>query len=123
VLDHLSLGVSDLQRSIRFYDAVFAPLGYERLWTEDKAAGYGPRGGQDKLALFQQDEPLVAIPPGLHLAFTAATRDAVDAFHAAGLAAGAADRGAPGLRAHYAPGYYAAFLSDPDGWKVEAVNQ
>jgi catechol 2,3-dioxygenase-like lactoylglutathione lyase family enzyme len=123
MLDHLSLGVSDLQRAIRFYDAVFAPFGYVRLWTEDKAAGYGPAGGQDKLALFEQDAPIGPVPTGFHLAFTATTREAVDAFHAAGLVAGGTDCGAPGLRAHYAPTYYAAFLADPDGWKVEAVNQ
>lgn len=123
MLDHLSLGVSDLQRSIRFYDAVFAPLGYERLWTEDKAAGYGPAGAQDKLALFEQDVPIGPAFPGFHLAFTAATRQDVDAFHAAGMAAGGSDSGSPGLRAHYSPTYYAAFLADPDGWKVEAVNQ
>lgn len=123
MIDHLSIGVSDLQRSIRFYDAVLAPLGYERLWKIEKGAGYGPLGGQDKLAIFLQDQPLPAANPGFHLAFTAPSRAAVDSFHAAGLQAGGADDGAPGERAHYAPGYYAAFLRDPDGWKVEAVIQ
>ncbi len=107
-----------------FYDAVLAPLGFERLWIIEKGAGYGPPGGQDKLAIFVREEPRgSAVLPGFHLAFTAPSRAAVDAFHAAGLKAGGTDCGAPGERPHYAPGYYAAFLIDPDGWKVEAVVQ
>jgi len=123
LIDHLSIGVSDLERSVRFYDAVLAPLGYERLWSIEKGAGYGSPGGEDKLAIFTRDKPLPIASPGFHLAFAAPDRSAVDSFHTAGLEAGGADEGAPGERPHYAPRYYAAFLRDPDGWKVEAVIQ
>ena len=123
MLSHLSFGVNDLERSAAFYDAVFAPLGIVRLWSSPKGVGYGPPGGQDKLALFAR--PGKATPPseGFHLAFEAPARGAVDAFHAAALAHGGHDLGAPGPRAHYGPDYYAAFVADPDGHKLEAVHQ
>ncbi len=113
----------DLDRAIRFYDAVLAPVGMVRVWAQDTAAGYGPPGGNDKLALMRQPQPVVPPGPGFHLAFNAPTREAVDRFHAAALAQGGRDAGAPGLRPHYGPGYYAAFVYDPDGHKLEAVCQ
>jgi catechol 2,3-dioxygenase-like lactoylglutathione lyase family enzyme len=120
MLDHASLGVVDLARGARFYDAVLEPLGFVRVWTEDDAIGYGPPAGEDKLAIKQRPG---ARPPGegFHLALAAASRMAVDEFHAAALANGGADDGAPGLRPRYGPGYYAAFVRDPDGHRIEAV--
>lgn len=123
MIGHLSFGVFDLDRAIRFYDAVLAPVGMVRVWANANAAGYGPPGGNDKLALMLQPQPVVPPGPGFHLAFDAPTREAVDRFHAAALAQGGRDAGAPGLRTHYGPGYYAAFVIDPDGHKLEAVRQ
>jgi catechol 2,3-dioxygenase-like lactoylglutathione lyase family enzyme len=124
MLSHLSLGTADLARAIRFYDAVLGALGYVRLWTTgERAAGYGVPGGNDRLALFAAQGPVAPPGPGFHLAFTALHRDAVDRFHAEGLRHGGVDLGEPGFRPHYGPSYYAAFLRDPDGWKLEAVCQ
>jgi catechol 2,3-dioxygenase-like lactoylglutathione lyase family enzyme len=123
MLGHLSFGVGDLQRAIAFYDAALGALGHVRVWTADNAAGYGEPGGNDRLALKLQTEPVVPPGPGFHLAFVAQSRAAVERFHAAALAAGGTDEGAPGLRPHYGPNYYAAFVRDPDGHKLEAVFQ
>lgn len=122
MLGHLSLGVSDLARATAFYDAILAALGYVRVWTGERGVGYGEPGQGDKLNLFQSE---AVRPPavGFHLAFNAPSLPAVDAFHAAALSAGASDSGAPGLRPHYGPAYYAAFVVDPDGYKLEAVHQ
>jgi catechol 2,3-dioxygenase-like lactoylglutathione lyase family enzyme len=123
MLGHLSFGVSDLERSIAFYDAALAPLGLMRVWTKPKAAGYGPSGGGDLLALKKQPSPVKPPGPGFHLAFNASTHAAVDAFHSEALRAGGTDNGRPGLRPHYGPTYYAAFVIDPDGHPIEAVCQ
>ena len=123
MLGHLSLGVDNLERATRFYDATMAAIGCQRVWTSAKGAGYGEPGGPDRLALFAHPGAARAPGPGFHLAFKAADRAAVDRFHAAGLSHGGSDAGAPGLRAHYSPTYYAAFLLDPDGHKLEAVHQ
>ena len=114
--DHIGLKVKDVAASARFYKAALAPLGHE-LASEDKdGAGIGPKGAP-ALWLYRD----AAAKGGVHVAFVAKTRKAVDAFHAAALKAGAKDNGAPGLRADYAPTYYAAFVVDPDGNNVEAV--
>jgi catechol 2,3-dioxygenase-like lactoylglutathione lyase family enzyme len=123
MLGHLSFGVADLPRAIRFYDAALAPLGYVRVWTIERQAGYGAPGGGDKLALKLQPGPVVPPGPGFHLALVASSREAVDRFHAEALRAGGSDEGAPGPRPHYGPTYYAAFARDPDGHKLEAVFQ
>jgi catechol 2,3-dioxygenase-like lactoylglutathione lyase family enzyme len=123
MLGHLSFGVEDLARAAAFYDAVMAPIGWVRVWDSAKGVGYGPSGGGDKLALFAWPGQVVAPGPGFHVAFDAPARAAVDAFHAAAMAHGGRDLGAPGLRAHYGPTYYAAFVMDPDGYKIEAVHQ
>lgn len=123
MLGHLSFGVHDLAKAVAFYDAVLRPLGYVRVWTSAHAVGFGPPGGGDKFALFAKPGEVIAPGPGFHLAFDAPDRAAVEAFHAAALAAGGADLGAPGLRPRYGPTYYAAFVSDPDGYKLEAVHQ
>ena len=123
MLSHNSFSVADLSRSAAFYDAALAPLGYTRVWTAADAVGYGKAGGGDKFAI-KQRVAVVAIPSlGFHLAFDAATRARVDSFHAAALAAGGTENGPPGLRLHYGPTYYAAFLIDPDGYPIEAVCQ
>jgi catechol 2,3-dioxygenase-like lactoylglutathione lyase family enzyme len=123
LLGHLSFGVGDLDRAARFYDAALAPLGYVRVWSSAKGVGYGSPGGGDKLALFARPGEARAPGPGFHLAIDAPARSAVDAFYAAALAHGGVDAGAPGPRAHYSPTYYAAFVIDPDGYKLEAVHQ
>ncbi len=121
MLSHLSFGVAELPRSIAFYDAVLSALGCERQWTGERGAEYGPVGGGGQLAIFVHGGRARAPGPGFHLAVTATTRQQVEAFHGAALAHGGTDEGAPGLRAQYGSGYYAAFVRDPDGHKLEAV--
>ena len=127
MLHHLSLGVSDLQRAAAFYDAALAPLGYVRVWEDirpdeaGQAVGYGLPGGGDKLALKHHGDTARAPGPGFHLAFAAPDRGAVAAFHDAALAAGGTDNGKPDVRLDYGPTYYAAFVIDPDGHRIEAV--
>lgn len=122
MLGHLSFGVRDLGRAALFYDAILAPLGYVRVWTMEGAIGFGEVQGPERLALFARRHAR-APGPGFHLAFPAPNRRAVDAFHAAALAAGGKDDGAPGLRPQYGADYYAAFVIDPDGHKLEAKHQ
>lgn len=123
VLGHLSFGVADLARSARFYDGVLAVLGYGRVWSDAAAIGYGEPGRNDRFALFAGPAPATPPGPGFHLAFTAPDRASVDAFHAAALRLGGRDAGLPGARPHYGDNYYAAFVTDPDGYKIEAVHQ
>jgi catechol 2,3-dioxygenase-like lactoylglutathione lyase family enzyme len=123
VLSHLSFGVADLARAAAFYDGALAALSYVRVWSDEDGVGYGVPGGNDKLALFVQADRPSPPGPGFHLAFVAPSRAAVDAFHAAALRLGGRDEGAPGERPHYSPTYYAAFVTDPDGHKLEAVHQ
>ena len=123
MLSHLSFGVADLARAAAFYDGALAALGYVRVWSNEDGVGYGERGGNDRLALFVQAGRVTPPGAGFHLAFAAPSRAAVDAFHAAALRLGGHDRGAPGARPHYSPTYYAAFVTDPDGHKLEAVHQ
>ena len=126
MLHHVSLGAQDIEKAARFYDAVLAPLGYVRVWSdlrpgeEGQAVGYGQDGSDDELAI-KQVSGVVPVPPGLHVAFSAEQRSAVVAFHHAALAAGGKDNGAPGLRPHYGPKYFAAFVIDPEGYHLEAV--
>lgn len=126
MLHHLSLGAQDIDRAARFYDATLAPLGFVRVWSdlrpgeEEQAVGYGPEGSGDKLAIKQVANPVPTIP-GFHVAFSAPTRAAVAAFHMAALATGGKDNGPPGLRPDYGPTYYAAFVIDPEGHRLEAV--
>ena len=123
MLGHVSFGVFDLDRAVAFYDAALAPLGLIRVWTNPNAAGYGPPGRGDLLALKRQPAAVTPPGPGCHLAFNATAQDAVDAFHAAALNHGGTDNGPPGLRPHYGPTYYAAFVIDPEGYRIEAVCQ
>ena len=123
VFDHLSIGVKDLARSAAFYDATLAPLGHVRLEDSPRSVCYGPRGftgAEPPFAILPAgDDPVV--PPRLHLAFAANDRDQVDRFHAAAIANGGTDDGPPGIRHNYYPGYYAAFVRDPDGHRLEVV--
>jgi len=134
VIEHMSLTTTDLGRAVRFYDAVLAPLGLVRVADQDEPAGasacWGPPGSLPAPEGAMGAAPFwvelragidVRPPPGTHVCFCAPDRMAVAAFHAAGLANGGADHGAPGLRPHYGDGYYAAFLRDPDGWCIEAL--
>lgn len=124
MLGHLSYAIGDLETGKAFYDAVMEALGYARVHTSDSSIGYGLKGtAGDKLLLFLSSEPVRPPSRGFHLAFTAPDRASVDAFHAAALAHGGTDNGAPGLRAHYGPNYYAAFVIDPDGYRLEAVHK
>jgi len=119
MLDHVSIGVSDIKRAGGFYDAVLKPLGYKRLSDGEGALGYGDEGsGLWLLAVEQPAKPDMG--SGLHFCFQAPDRQAVDAFHAAALKSGGKDNGKPGLRADYSPKYYAAFVIDPDGYRIEA---
>lgn len=122
MLHHLSLGVRDLERAGRFYDAVLAALGYRRVFEDDTAIGYGLVEDEDVLCLKLRDDA-VAPGPGFHLALTATSRDAVDRFHHAALATGGQDNGPAGLRPDYGERYYAAFVIDPDGHRIEAVTK
>ncbi|MCY1060455.1 VOC family protein [Nannocystis sp. SCPEA4] len=115
MLDHLSLLVRDLPRSTRFYTAALAPLGAVVGYSDENTAGLGlPDAPQLWLAPAKEVQPL-------HLAFRAKNREQVRQFYAAAIAAGARDNGEPGLRPHYHPNYYGAFVLDPDGHNIEAV--
>lgn len=117
MFDHVGLRVHDLAASCRFYEAVLAPLGFVAGPRGDDYAGFGPPGAPS-LWLHLHDVPRLT---GCHVAFSAKTPEAVQAFHAAGLREGGRDNGAPGPRPAYSESYYAAFLIDPDGNNVEAV--
>jgi catechol 2,3-dioxygenase-like lactoylglutathione lyase family enzyme len=122
MIDHIGLTVSDFKRSRAFYDAALKPLGMSALMqvSEEETGGsaYVGYGRERPVFWFGGGEP--ASGP-LHVAFTAASRAEVDAFHAAAVAAGGRDNGAPGLWPHYHPNYYGAFVLDPGGVNVEAV--
>ena len=119
MFDHVSIGVSDIARSKKFYDAALKPLGFSRLSDGETSLGYGDKAVA--LWLGATKTPVKAdLNSGLHLCFAASNRTAVDAFHAAALTAGGKDNGKPGVRADYGPNYYAAFAIDPDGYRIEA---
>lgn len=117
MIDHASLSVSDFEKSKALYTAALKPIGYEMLhdMAEWSVCGFG-EGGKADFWIAKKD----AVAAG-HIAFAATSKESVDAFHAAGLQAGATDNGKPGYRKEYAPGYYAAFLLDSDGNNVEVV--
>jgi catechol 2,3-dioxygenase-like lactoylglutathione lyase family enzyme len=119
MLDHISLGVRNLAAARRFYDAAFKALGYKCLYESDGAVGYGSNAAQFWLYPVEKSVPADA-GSGLHFSIKAPSRGGVDAFHAAALGSGGRDNGKPGLRADYGEGYYAAFVVDPDGYRIEA---
>jgi catechol 2,3-dioxygenase-like lactoylglutathione lyase family enzyme len=124
MIDHMGIPVSDITKSRAFYEAALAPLGMsvQMEVNPDKsegpatALGFGVPG--EKIFWIGDDDK---VGSGIHVAFQADRRDQVDQFHAAALEAGGRDNGAPGLRPHYGPNYYAAFVCDPDGANIEAV--
>ena len=119
MFDHVSIGVADLARSRRFYDQVLKPLGFTLLTDSETSLGYGKT--TVGLWILAVEHPVPAdMSSGLHFCFAAKDRAAVDAFHAAALEAGGKDNGKPGVRADYGPKYYAAFVIDPDGYRIEA---
>jgi catechol 2,3-dioxygenase-like lactoylglutathione lyase family enzyme len=119
VIDHIGFEVSDLGRSARFYDAVFHPLGGRRMFESAHAVAYGTNFP----ALWIVVRARPPAPGYGHVALTATGRVAVDAAHAAGLANGGTDDGAPGDRPQYGRGHYAGYLRDPDGLRVEVVSR
>jgi catechol 2,3-dioxygenase-like lactoylglutathione lyase family enzyme len=127
MFDHLSIGVADLSRSTAFYDKALTPLGISSMFVmaDRGIAGYSDASGVSfwlySKTAEQQALPTIAVPPRYHLAFKAPNRAVIDEFYRQGLAAGGQDSGAPGIRLQYHPNYYAAYLLDPDGYKIEAV--
>ena len=115
--DHVGIKVGNLDKSVRFYVAALAPLGYVLCSKDESGAGFVPKG-EPALWLYLQKD---LNGPGAHIAFRAPDHAAIDKFHAEGIKAGGRDNGAAGPRADYSPTYYAAFLIDPDGNNVEAV--
>jgi catechol 2,3-dioxygenase-like lactoylglutathione lyase family enzyme len=119
VIDHIGVGVRNFEESLDFYGRALAPLGFERVAfidADNRAAGVGVDGRDD----FWIHE---GRPAGrAHVAFESESREAVDAFHAAALAAGGRDNGAPGVREEYSDSYYAAYVLDPNGNNIEAVH-
>lgn len=123
MLDHVGFAVTDLARARAFYEAALAPLGIGAVMEVTAEQS----GGGAHVGFGVPGKPFFWIGTGkapagrLHVAFTAADRATVDAFHRAAIAAGGTDHGAPGIRAHYHPAYYGAFVLDPDGHNIEAV--
>jgi catechol 2,3-dioxygenase-like lactoylglutathione lyase family enzyme len=120
MIDHVSIGVRELDRATRFYEAVLATIGYSRLEVRPTTVAFGKRYSEFWLN-HRPDMFAVPADSGVHVCLRASNAAAVDAFHAAALAAGGSSDGAPGLRPHHGEGYYAAFIRDPDGNRIEAV--
>jgi len=121
MIHHLSLPVTNLERSAAFYDAALAPLGYERTLTEDNVVGWGFIDNGDIFSIRDRPGEKIMTGDGLHLAFIGRTHEAIDQFHQAALAHGGTDNGGSGFNPEYGPDYYAAFVFDPDGYRMEAV--
>jgi catechol 2,3-dioxygenase-like lactoylglutathione lyase family enzyme len=119
MINHVSIGVREIPRTKRFYDDVLEPLGYRCLNQDAGSLGYGREA-----VAFWINAAERPVPPddksGLHFCFTAPTRESVNVFHAAALRSGGRDNGPPGIRVDYGPNYYAAFVVDPDGYRIEA---
>jgi catechol 2,3-dioxygenase-like lactoylglutathione lyase family enzyme len=120
MIDHVSIAVRDLAASTRFYESLLATVGYAKLVTRTDTVGFGKRYPEFWLN-HRPGMQAVASDSGAHVCLRVRSIEAVDAFHAAALANGAGNDGAPGRRPEYSDGYYAAFVRDPDGNRVEAV--
>ena len=124
MLDHVGFAVADAERSKRFYEQALAPLGISLIMSvtpeQTEAGGTAHGFGSDGKPYFWVGDN-ERVGEGTHVAFSVDTRAKVDAFYRAALAAGGTDNGAPGIRPHYHPNYYAAFVRDPDGANIEAV--
>jgi catechol 2,3-dioxygenase-like lactoylglutathione lyase family enzyme len=119
MINHVSIGVRSLAKAKSFYDAALAAIGYRCLSEDATSLGYGGDGAA--FWVLQTEHPVAAnSKSGLHICFDAANRESVKKFHAAGLAHGGQENGKPGLRTDYGPDYFAAFLVDPDGYRIEA---
>ena len=120
ILHHVSIGTDDLERARGFYDVVMACIGARRIMEVPSATAYGKQFPELWIGK-PLDGARAGIGNGAHFCFIAPSREAVDAFHKAGLECGGTDDGAPGPRPIYGPGYYGCFLCDPDGHKIEAA--
>ncbi len=120
MIDHVSFGVSDLERATRFYEPTLATLGLTKLVTRPATIGFGKSFPEFWINL-RAGMAEVAADSGVHICLRAKSTADVDAFHAAALGAGGRSDGAPGLRPHDRVRYYAAFVRDPDGNRIEAV--
>jgi len=121
MLDHVSLGVTNLERSRHFYDEALRPLGIVRTVDFNRGSDYGAMAGSLGVEFTITVEPSVTVSRGTHLCFRAPNRDAVCAFHAAAVTSGGRDDGPAGLRPQYHANYFGAFVLDPDGHRIEAV--
>ncbi len=121
MLHHLSFAVSDIVRSATFYDAVLPTIGYVRVWAYETAVGYGSRGGEDKFAIKLRPRGVTIPGDGFHIAFSAPSQEAVGRFYKAALENGGTDNGGSGFHPEYGAKYFAAFVVDPDGYRIEAV--
>jgi catechol 2,3-dioxygenase-like lactoylglutathione lyase family enzyme len=119
MIDHVSIGVRDVARARRFYDAALQPLGYSCLSAGENSLGYGGKAVAFWISATKHPVPADETS-GLHFCFEAPSRTAVDAFHKAALKVGGRDNGKPGLRPDYGATYYAAFVVDPEGYRIEA---
>ena len=120
MIDHISIGVSNLERSARFYELTLAPLGLAKVVTRPATIGFGKAYPEFWINL-RPDMTPVATDTGNHICLRAKSTGEIDAFHEAALKAGGVSDGAPGLRPHERVRYYAAFVRDPDGNRIEAV--
>jgi len=119
MLDHVSIGVRDIAKAKAFYDAALKALGLTCLSADETSLGYGKES--PRFWIYAAEHPVPDDPKsGLHFCFTAPSRESVEAFHKAAVAHGGRDNGKPGLRKDYGPHYYAAFVHDPDGYRLEA---
>ena len=122
MFDHISIGVRNIAKAKAFYDAALKPLGLACLSSDETSLGYGKEGVG--LWILKAERPVADDPTsGLHFCFVAPSQDSVKAFHAAALKHGGRDNGKPGLRKDYSPHYYAAFVFDPDGYRLEAHHE
>ncbi len=120
MIDHVSVPVRDLTAATRFYEAVLAAIGFAKLESRPATVGFGKSYPEFWINLRSDMTPVVP-GNGAHVCFRARSTQVIDAFHAAALAAGGVDDGAPALRPQHGDGYYAAFIRDPDGNRIEAV--
>jgi catechol 2,3-dioxygenase-like lactoylglutathione lyase family enzyme len=120
MIDHVSVAVRDLAAATRFYETVLAALGFSKLESRPVTVGFGKAYPEFWINLRDGMAPIPA-GSGAHICFRARSTAMIDAFHAAALAAGGADDGPPALRPQHGDGYYAAFIRDPDGNRIEAV--
>jgi catechol 2,3-dioxygenase-like lactoylglutathione lyase family enzyme len=121
MFSHVTVGTDDLRRAGAFYDSVLGTIGHTRGFEGETFIAYGDRSGARFFVMNPFDGGNSSVGNGSHAAFNANSRAEVDAFHAAAMAAGGSDEGAPGLRPHYNADYYGAYVRDPDGNKIQAV--